>query len=119
MRTQRRSRCGGYEVINLRDKDVLKALFASAGPMEKRRSVALVASNPVTEENNMTYTAYPVEPISPADLRMLQDVVASWCEERRLAISDPKAEQARAEVYELYHLGVVGHDTLLEMIRSI
>jgi hypothetical protein len=50
---------------------------------------------------------------------MLQDVIASWCEEHKAALHDERAEIAKREIFDLYQLGVNGHDTLLEMIRSI
>jgi hypothetical protein len=58
-------------------------------------------------------------PIPAADLRMLQDVIASWCEEHKVALHDDRAEAAKNEVFDLYQLGVNGHDTLLEMIRTV
>jgi hypothetical protein len=58
-------------------------------------------------------------PIPAADLRMLQDVIASWCEEHKVALHDDRAEAAKTEVFDLYQLGVNGHDTLLEMIRTV
>jgi hypothetical protein len=67
----------------------------------------------------MLMTDLNAKKISPADERMLQDVIASWCEERKVALHDQRAEMARTEMIELYQLGVTGHDTLLEMIRSI
>jgi hypothetical protein len=58
-------------------------------------------------------------PIPAADLRMLQDVITSWCEEHKVALHDDRTEMAKTEVFDLYQLGVNGHDTLLEMIRTI
>jgi hypothetical protein len=57
--------------------------------------------------------------IPPADMRMLQDVIASWCEEHKVALHDERAELAKSEMFDLYYLGITGHDTLLEMIRSV
>jgi phage host-nuclease inhibitor protein Gam len=39
-------------------------------------------------------------PIPAADLRMLQDVIASWCEEHKVALHDDRAEAAKNEVFD-------------------
>jgi hypothetical protein len=59
------------------------------------------------------------QPIPASNMRMLQDVLASWCEEHKVALHDDRAERVKNEIFDLYQLGVNGHDTLLEMIRSI
>jgi hypothetical protein len=59
------------------------------------------------------------QPIPASNMRMLQDVLASWLEEHKVALHDDRAERVKNEIFDLYQLGVNGHDTLLEMIRSI
>lgn len=57
--------------------------------------------------------------ITSSDRSTLQTVLATWCEERNLSMSDPTAEVAASELLDLYDFGIEAPDALLEMIRTI
>jgi hypothetical protein len=42
-------------------------------------------------------------------MRMLQEVIASWCEEHKAGLHDERAKIAKREIFDLYQLGVKGH----------
>jgi hypothetical protein len=57
--------------------------------------------------------------ITSPDRTTLQIVLATWCEERNLPMSDPTAGLAASELLDLYDFGIAAPDTLLELIRTI
>lgn len=54
-----------------------------------------------------------------SDRSTLQTVLATWCEERNLPMSDATAELAASELLDRYDFGIEAPDALSEMIRTI
>jgi hypothetical protein len=56
-------------------------------------------------------------PICGIELDMLQATLKQWCNEERIEISSPRAEQAVIELIDWFQFGLEHPDHLIEMLR--